>query len=119
MSILKTEQDEKEFKLWLKALRSGNFKQTTGCLQDDSGYCCLGVACEVLIDEYDKVRNVLGMLHDTNPSDQIHSPDWLCIVDSYISGHTGTSLIQYNDDHELTFDEIVDILEENVLGTKS
>lgn len=42
----------KKFKAdWLKALRSGKYKQTTaGNLLDEQGYCCLGLAgvvCEV------------------------------------------------------------------------
>jgi len=37
-----------EFKAkWLEALRSGEFKQTTGTLRAGDSYCCLGVACEV------------------------------------------------------------------------
>lgn len=39
---------------WVKALKSGKYKQTTGQLgienDEEQGYCCLGVACEV----YDK-----------------------------------------------------------------
>src|SRR4051812_11818057 len=31
----------------VRALRSGKFRQTTGCLRDKKGYCCLGVASEV------------------------------------------------------------------------
>ena len=33
--------------LWVKALRSGEYKQTTGQLRKDDGYCCLGVACDL------------------------------------------------------------------------
>ena len=32
---------------WVEALRSGNYKRTTGALSEDGKYCCLGVACEV------------------------------------------------------------------------
>ena len=32
---------------WVKALRSGEFKQGTGRLQDGDAYCCLGVLCLV------------------------------------------------------------------------
>jgi len=32
---------------WLKALRSGEYKQTKGQLKDEKGYCCLGVLCEL------------------------------------------------------------------------
>lgn len=34
--------------IWVKALRSGNYKQTEGHLKAGDGYCCLGVLCEVL-----------------------------------------------------------------------
>lgn len=51
-----THEQRKHVKLWVEALRSGDYEQTTGTLQrvadnpDDllaSGLCCLGVACEV------------------------------------------------------------------------
>ena len=35
--------------LWVKALRSGDYKHTEGHLVDKNGYCCLGVACDVYI----------------------------------------------------------------------
>lgn len=35
-------------RLWLKALRSGKYKQTRRVLHDEEGYCCLGVLCDVL-----------------------------------------------------------------------
>jgi hypothetical protein len=44
---------------WIKALRSGKYKQTFGflCVPKESGtypqgYCCLGVACEVYRKHY-------------------------------------------------------------------
>lgn len=32
---------------WVKALRSGRYKQIHGQLYNEEGYCCLGVACRV------------------------------------------------------------------------
>lgn len=32
---------------WLKALRSGEYKQTKKNLHDTNGYCCLGVLCDL------------------------------------------------------------------------
>ena len=32
---------------WLKALRSGRYKQATGALRVGDGYCCLGVLCDL------------------------------------------------------------------------
>ena len=33
---------------WVTALESGDYKQTRGRLRDDNGFCCIGVACDVL-----------------------------------------------------------------------
>ena len=35
--------------LWIDALRSGDYEQTRETLCEDGRYCCLGVACEVAI----------------------------------------------------------------------
>jgi len=32
---------------WVAALRSGEYKQAKENLQDDKGYCCLGVLCVI------------------------------------------------------------------------
>lgn len=40
---------------WVKALRSGKYKQGRGLLRNDNdGYCCLGVLCDL----HSKVYNV-------------------------------------------------------------
>jgi hypothetical protein len=40
---------EKYVKLWLDALRSGEYTQTTDRLRDaHGGFCCLGVLCDVV-----------------------------------------------------------------------
>ena len=33
--------------LWVNALRSGEYKQATGRLRKNDGYCCLGVLCDL------------------------------------------------------------------------
>jgi hypothetical protein len=34
--------------LWLQALRSGKYQQTTKCLhREGKGFCCLGVLCDI------------------------------------------------------------------------
>ena len=32
---------------WVKALRSGEYKQTKNVLKDNDGFCCLGVLCDI------------------------------------------------------------------------
>ena len=36
---------------WLTALRGGLYSRTTGTLQDEEGYCCLGVLCDLAAQE--------------------------------------------------------------------
>lgn len=36
-------------KAWVKALRSGDYKQGRGRLRDGKFFCCLGVACDLAI----------------------------------------------------------------------
>lgn len=38
-------------RLWVKALRSGRWEQTTSYLERAGKFCCLGVACRVAMDE--------------------------------------------------------------------
>lgn len=33
---------------WITALRSGDYSQSQGCLQDQYGWCCLGVLCDIV-----------------------------------------------------------------------
>lgn len=39
-----SEIKKKDIRKWVKALRSGEFKQAKGALQDKVGYCCLEIA---------------------------------------------------------------------------
>ena len=34
-------------KKWLKALRSGEYEQTTNYLKNDGAFCCLGILCDI------------------------------------------------------------------------
>lgn len=44
-------------KKWIKALRSGKYKQSTGTLRTDRGFCCLGVLCDLYAKEKKLKRN--------------------------------------------------------------
>jgi hypothetical protein len=41
-------------KKWVKALRSGKYKQAQYALYRDGGFCCLGVACNIDAAEHGK-----------------------------------------------------------------
>ena len=112
-------------KLWVEALRSGEYKQGRGTLGGpDLGYCCLGVACVVyeqqtgeelpkthfsdlnaiiyrgvnLHASFRVVRDWLGLTSD-NGKNMVNIDD-----EEY-------SLVYANDDLQLTFEEIADHIE--------
>lgn len=101
--------NKRQLTKWIRALRSGEYAQTTHRLQDEYGYCCLGVACEVLLPI--KIRNRFGFLTGSIPIDQIDAPQWLIDLNKDFDAKTGWLLTKVNDELELTFDEIADCLE--------
>lgn len=110
-------------KLWVEALRSGNYPQSKGALhKTGQGYCCLGVLCEVVNEAHagfvstmesmgkryyegssadvpEPIRNLVG----------IHSRDAAVIVDD-----EKVFLSELNDEAGYTFNQIADIIEEQL-----
>lgn len=45
--------NERVKKIWLEALRSGEYKKGVGCLRDNQDrFCCLGVLCDLYANEH-------------------------------------------------------------------
>jgi len=112
--------NRKQFDKWIRALKSGRYKQTIGTLQDEMGYCCLGVACKVLIPK-DKLiirEDSLGrkFMVGNLPSDQKYAPKWLKSVTNVDIEYKGKCLSEeltsLNDDMKFSFKEIAKALEE-------
>jgi hypothetical protein len=116
---------------WVKALRSGDFPQTRHALRNESGYCCLGVACDIFSEELglDTVRRYINdTKFDTaydhqstvlpqNVADFIGLRTREGRFSKYrhgveAEGHEYEALTTLNDDG-VTFEEIADILEDN------
>jgi hypothetical protein len=115
---------------WVKALRSGQYKQTKRMLANAEGYCCLGVACEVYLDATNgrglKVReckdacgNVSQIRYNGNDVTlPIPVKDWLGLNDSdggYWDGKVMT-LVTLNDDRDYNFKQIADVIESEPEG---
>ena len=49
-----SKKQKERIALWVKALRSGKFKQTRDVLRRGDKFCCLGVACEIYRQETGK-----------------------------------------------------------------
>ena len=110
-------------KVWVEALRSGEYEQGTGQLRKDNAYCCLGVACDVsgLGEWHSRLQNhnYTYKIHE-DKSDFTYLPyevrAWLGIStsDGELTNHN--SLASMNDDGA-TFIEIADAIEEHGFRT--
>ena len=92
---------------WVEALRSGDFKQTTGQLYLDGSYCCLGVACAIAGVSING-EHINSVLPDA-------VMEWLGVKDSdpEIGERRAT---QWNDSEAKNFAEIADLIENEWLS---
>lgn len=108
-------------KRWIAALRSGKYKQTVEQLQksthgyetEDCGFCCLGVLCDLAVDDgVDKWdTNSLSMADCVIP-DHILKWSGLRTADGVVPG-IKENLWQMNDNMRKSFSEIAAVIEKN------
>lgn len=101
----------KEFKeKWIAALRSGEYKQGKGCLDDSDGrYCCLGVACKIAYAKtLDMHEDGYSVPMEWIPEDEENVP-------MILRGHRDlpSTLADLNDSRR-PFSEIADWIEQNL-----
>ncbi len=113
------ETSKKQLNEWIDVLYKNEYPQATGQLQSANGYCCLGVACDLLIPK-DKQIKLLGSerLMGGIPDLQKHAPSWLKKINMDFAFLTGKTLIELNDVgifkenlKEFTFPEIAMMLD--------
>lgn len=126
--------NKSQFNKWIRALRSGKYKQAIGRLENFSGgFCCLGVSCKILIPN-SKIQSYLSfnsnkkIIYGTMPIEQFDSPNWLKEISEDFGKKTYTNqkhlhsndffiekqrteIFVMNDDYRMTFNEIADMLE--------
>jgi len=129
---------------WVEALRSGKYKQGRKALRNiDDSYCCLGVLCDIskntldLTWEHDSndvceseiytmeknggvlpdsVWEYLGK--DVNYKVNISTTNSKIpksVIDSFIQPLSHIYLVTLNDQYQLSFEQIADIIEEEFL----
>lgn len=109
--------------LWLEALRSDEYEQTTHALSRDDGcYCCLGVLCEIakkygVVSKHYIEEDKIFMYNDEKqllPDEVVY---WAGLPDQnpYCRYNNETTVLtMLNDDYELNFKEIANIIEEQL-----
>lgn len=126
---------------WVDALRSGEYKQTTGRLRGDVGFCCLGVACDLYGKEHGEpwvgegefmrridmpsqaVADWLGVGEPNPVLARLESDDWEDPDAGYTvtpggdreSDGIGLRASELNDDYGWTFDQIASAIEATYL----
>lgn len=115
-------------KLWLNALRSGEYKQGKGTLRANDSYCCLGVLCDLHAKEFKKDWVLVPTVNDEH-YDYLGRTQFLpnevsnwAEIDYYKSlGYTNSGMFKNDDgkdsslstlnDEGKSFTEIADIIE--------
>jgi hypothetical protein len=91
-SVVLTDDQKQQWERWINALESGEFKQTTFALRDETGFCCLGVACNLVDPE--------GWTFDTGAHAYSFLPNEACSTENavkdhltpFVRGHYGSEL---------------------------
>jgi len=104
-----------DFNRVLAALRSGKYPQARAQLQSISGFCCLGVMCDVVTPDYKK--DAMGFLMGIMPHPENGAKDWVFNLQGDIARRTGKSLFSLNDNHGWSFNRIADFLEDTYRPT--
>lgn len=108
---------------WVKALRSGKYKQGVGKLkrryEGQICHCCLGVLCEITQHEFPDMIEVMdntiltGIKYDDRDIRLHHELESSLRRAFGIDESVMIQLIEMNDDERLNFKEIAEWIEEN------
>lgn len=106
-------------KKWVEALRSGKYKQGQGYLRFNDKFCCLGVACDVAIEnglcvKVDSANKQIYYGGEVGILPQIVS-DWLGMR-VRTSEFDGLNQLTVENDNGSTFSEIADLIESEPKG---
>jgi hypothetical protein len=98
---------------WITALESGEYSQTTACLRDFRGFCCLGVLCDV----YDSNMWVTAIAykysykgHTTLLPPEISKACSIAGEGAPALATAFVSLVDLNDHHNYTFKQIAQVI---------
>lgn len=94
---------------WLEALRSGKYSQTTKVLQDSTGFCCLGVLCDVA--NPDAWQDFEWEYGDIVSDTELPQP---FAADVGLTHGQEAALVKLNDEDQAPFSSIADYIEKQL-----
>lgn len=100
---------------WVDALRSGKYKQGRYSLNKNGKFCCLGVACEVAAANGVPLKVTKNKKFTLYNAQRAFLPDAVIVwlgFNKEKSGEFEGALMEENDTHRQTFEQIVKIIEE-------
>ncbi len=116
--MLTLEQQKANRKLWVEALRSGKYRQTTGVLKDlAGGMCCLGVLCDVVglaWTEGDDRNYVAGTTYSAVAPPE--AMQFVGLTEETGAYRSGIDSLAVKNDKGATFAQIADIIESEPKG---
>lgn len=99
---------------WVKALRSGRYKQIREYLKTDEGYCCLGVLCNI-INRRKWKETIFG---ECGYQDGATLETYELPIDvrkqAKLHPNTVSKLIEMNDGEGKSFNQIADYIEKKL-----
>lgn len=114
-----TDEQKGHVRLWVAALRSGEFKQATDMLRANDRYCCLGVACEVYRRETQRGEWRSSSFYADTGSSTTTMPlavvNWLGVERGSPITDSGVSFVSMNDDDRDDFATIANAIERQYL----
>ena len=104
---------------WVSALRSGDYQQTQQVLHNKNGFCCLGVLCDLYIKENQLEWELTNNGNYYNFQDEnVYLPhsvvEWSGIGDDNPTINDGESRLAGLNDNGTTFNEIANLIEEQL-----
>ncbi len=121
-SFMTTVIQKRRIKKFLKALRSGTYKQAKGALSENGGFCCLGVACDLYRKDKDLKSPSIAALkwNDRYEGKLPHFVrDYYGFDDENPDLSNDISAIANNDELDNSFETIANLFEEKYLKDQS
>jgi hypothetical protein len=110
---------------WVSALRSGEYKQTFDTLRDNYGFCCLGVLCDLYIDQSEdfteEQRSYWNNAHEFLVAKDPNYDNEVAVLPASVmnwagmktsDGTIGLDSLASLNDQGMEFDQIADVIDD-------